>query len=146
MKTIIIIALIFPVMLFSQKFVENPNKDLDLIFTADVGHSKVFEKEDGNYIVYYKDFNTVFMETLTRENLEEMKKAAEMIKDANLGDKVQLESINMTVEKTKVKRAIRFLFYMNEPSAENKSNVKYPFPFFSINITKLNSLIKLDLK
>jgi len=89
------------------------------IFSSNAGYCKIYKLTENIFALHngYLEGNKITY--VDKKVIEEIIKASEMIKNADFGDKVELESIKMDIEKKKiVGTAYEFTMYKTETTQD----------------------------
>lgn len=108
MIRILLLLVIFPFIGFSQTYIKAkkdsiPDIDLnkkEIIFSNSMGYRKIYKLSEDSILLYAHTPYGIDKRIIDRSVLLEMQKAAKMIIDGDVHDKVILENYNMDVEVT----------------------------------------------
>ena len=128
------------------KKTEENNVKLDnsmKIFSSNLGYCRIYKITDNIFALHngYMEGNKITY--VDKKTIEEIIRASEMINNAEFGDKVELESIKMDIEKKKIiGTTFAFTMYKNETTTD-LSDLTLTEIRELMNTTDLNS-VKTD--
>lgn len=131
MKHLLIIIFFLPLFNYSQTLIkkgDNAKVELEAqekIFSSNGGLSRIYKVSDDIFIFYDHLSETGREVIVNREVLDELVRAAEMIKDAEYGDIVKLESINIEITKARMIGTIYYFTIFKTNTEYDLSDLTY---------------------
>lgn len=133
-----ILFLLIPLIGYSQNIERVQNfKDLgQLVYTMNSGHSKIFKKSENQFVLFSQTESGAYYYEISKESLSEMQEKGTHIKEMELGSTLYLETLNMTVKRTKIGRGTYFVYDVQDSTGKTLS--------FIFNVSRLKNFSKTE--
>lgn len=130
-KLLLIFIFLSPLFNYSQTLIKKEdNRKLDLetqekIFSSNAGYCKIY-KINSEVFILWNGYSVVERTTIiNREILDELVRAASMIKDAEYGDIVKLETIKIKIKKARMIGTIYYFTIFKTNTEYDLSDLTY---------------------